>query len=284
MNILIGVAAWLVALIAFRLNAIEALAIWAPLVIVPLGLELIPSTRWIRLAQPVAAVLAALSFALAPGTPAAALAAPWALICVAMAILGATRFFRRRPFNLVETFIDAALGLVAVGGFGLIMSRAGLKPGGFAEPIVLLTAVHFHYTAFAAPLLIALAARRAGPRGPILVAGAAVVMATPMLAVGFNLHSPVLKIAAVALIAAGLAIFAWELVRLAQDEPDGRTRLLLGIASFSIFWGMALAGLYSIGEFRERLIVQIPAMAWSHGILNGFGFATCGLLAARRWR
>jgi hypothetical protein len=88
----------------------------------------------------------------------------------------------------------------------------------------------------------------------------------------------------VLVIASGLVLFAWQLVRLAVDEPRGGSRALLGIAGFSIFWGMALAGLYSIGEFRERLIVEIPAMAWSHGILNGIGFATCGLLGARAWR
>ena len=278
-----GTLAWVAAMAILRLNVIEAMALWAPLVVVPLGLDSIPGTRWIRLAQPVAAILAGVSFAFAPGTTAAALAAPWALVCFSMAILGASRFLRRRPFDFLETFVDAALGLVAVGGWGLVMSRADMKPAGFEEPIVLLTAVHFHYTAFAAPLLIALAGRKAGPRRPILFAGSGVVLSTPMLAAGFTLHIPALKLLAVLGIVASLVIFAWELVRLSQDEPDGRTRFFLGIAAFSIFWGMALAGLYSIGEFRERFLVEIPAMAWSHGILNGFGFATCGLLAARRW-
>ncbi len=280
----IGAVVWLAATIALRLSAIESLFLWAPLVVVPLGLEMIPDARWIRRTQPFAAILAAASFSLSPGIPAAALAAPWALVCAAMALLGATRFFRRGRWDPVETCVDAALVLIAVGGAGLVMSRAGLKPGGYAEPIVLLTAVHFHYTAFAAPLLIGLAARRAGPRRSILFSGAAVVIGTPMLAAGFTLYIPILKFVAVLVIVTGLLNFAWELVRISQDEPAGRTRVLLGIAAFSIFWGMALAGLYSVGEFREQLLVQIPAMAWSHGILNGFGFATCGLLGARAWR
>jgi hypothetical protein len=281
---LLGVPVWVVTVLAFRLPVIDALFLWAPLVVVPLGLELIPIHRAIRPAQLGTALLAAASFGWPQGTRAAALAAPWAILCGAMALWGAIRFFRRGRWDPVETCVDAALVLIAVGGFGLVMSRAGLKPGGFEEPIVLLTAVHFHYTGFAAPLIIGLAGRRAGPRRSILLAGAGVVLGTPILAAGFTLHIPALKFVAVLAIAAGLAIFAWELVRLAVDEPRTRPRLLLGIAAFSIFWGMALAGLYSFGEFRQHLLVEIPAMAWSHGILNGFGFATCGLLAARVWR
>jgi hypothetical protein len=284
----IGAVVWLAATIALKLSVIESLFLWAPLVVVPLGLDLIPRSGWldraIRLAQPWAALLAAASFVADPGQTAALLAAPWALVCLSMAAWASIRFFRRGRWDFAETFVDAALGLIAVGGWGFVMSRAGMKPAGFGEPIVLLTAVHFHYTAFVAPLLVGMAARRAGPRRPILFSGAAVVIGTPMLAAGFTLYIPAVKIVAVFLIAAGLAVFAWELTRLAVDEPLARTRTLLGIAAFSIFWGMVLAWLYSYGEFRQRVMVEIPAMAWSHGVLNALGFATCGLLGARAWR
>jgi hypothetical protein len=284
MNLIAGGAVWLIATIAFRLSVIESLTLWAPLVVVPLGLELLtPRRRWMSIVLMGAAFLAAASFRHPPGALAAAFAAPWALVCGALALWGAVRFFRRR-WDPVETIIDAALGLIAVGGAGLVMSRAGMKPGGFDEPIVLLTAVHFHYTAFAAPLLIGLAGRKAGPRRGILFAGAAVVLATPGLAAGFTLRLPLLKIVAIAAIAAGLVVFAWQLARIAIDETRGAPRALLGVAAFSIFWGMALAGLYGVGEFLQRPIIDIPAMAWSHGILNGFGFATCGLLGARAWK
>jgi hypothetical protein len=280
-----GVFVWLVSTIVFKLGPIESLFLWAPLGVVPLGLELIQVRSIVRPLQFSAALCAAASFHFAPGTRAALLAAPWALFCGALALWGAIRFLRRwGRFDPVETCIDAALILIAVGGWGLVMSRAGMKPAGFTEPIVLLTAVHFHYTGFAAPLLIGLAARHSGPRKPLLAAGAGVVAATPILAIGFTMRLPLLKLAAVSVIAASLILFAWELTRFAVDEPRGRTRALLGIAAFSIFWGMALAGLFAIGEFRERVIVDIPAMAWSHGILNGIGFATCGLLGARAWR
>jgi hypothetical protein len=280
---MIGALVWTVATAAFGLTIIESLALWAPLVVVPLGLDLIAEVpRLLRRIQLPAAALAAASFAGEPGLLAGAMAVPWALFCIALAFVGAARFFRRRDRFSTELLIDAALGLIAVGGWGLVMSRAGLKPAGFQEPIVLLTAVHFHYTAFAAPLIAALAARKAGPRRSIFAAGTAVVIATPALAIGFTLHVAILKLIAIATIALGLVALAWELVRLATSLPETRPRVLAGLAAFSIFWGMALAILYGIGEYSGRPIIGIPAMAWSHGILNGFGFATGGLLALRR--
>lgn len=280
-----GAVAWLAATIAFQLNVIESLFLWAPLVVVPLGLDqagrLPPA---IRIAQPGAAILAAASFGFSPGTTAAALAAPWAIFCFALALVGAARFLKRRNWRSVETFVDAALGLIAVGGWGFLMSRAGMKPAGFQEPIVLLTAVHFHYTGFSAPLLAGLAGRRAGPRRPILLAGALVVVGTPILAAGWTLHLPLLKVIAVGAISAGLVILAMELVWIATDLPRALPRALLGIAGISIFCGMTLAVFYAAFEYAQPSQFGIPVMAWSHGILNGFGFATCGLLGARAWR
>jgi hypothetical protein len=276
---LAGAVVWLAATIAFKLNAIESLFLWAPLVVVPLGLDLILPSGPLRIAQPAAALLAAASYAFEPGGLAAALAAPWAVFCAALAVVGAIRFIKRREF-----FVDAALGLIAVGGWGFLMSRAGMKPAGFEEPIVLLTAVHFHYAGFVAPLLAALAARRAGPRRPILIAGAAIVIGTPVLALGWTLHVPALKMIAVSAISGGLFILSMEMTWIATDTPRELPRALTGVAAFSIFLGMVFAVLYGIGELVNFSYIGIPAMALSHGILNGFGFATCGLLGARGWR
>jgi hypothetical protein len=51
------------------------------------------------------------------------------------------------------------------------------------------------------------------------------------------------------------------------------------LSSVALAAGMALAGAYAVGEFRETLWLGIPVMAWSHGLLNGVGFVLCGLLA-----
>jgi len=44
---------------------------------------------------------------------------------------------------------------LAVGGAWLVASRLGMRPMGIQEPIVLLTAVHFHYAGFATATIAA---------------------------------------------------------------------------------------------------------------------------------
>jgi hypothetical protein len=160
-----------------------------------------------------------------------------------------------------------------VGGIHLVSSRLGHPLAGFPEPIVLLTAIHFHYTAFAAPILASLAGRTLGP-----VAGLGLVGGTPLLAAGF-LFSPKLKAAAVGVLVlcvSGLALAQFAaLPRLTRRGG----RLLLGLSSISVIAGMILAAIYEHGFYTGRSWLSIPQMAWSHGILNGVGFSLGGLLA-----
>ena len=67
-----------------------------------------------------------------------------------------------------EVCLDAGLLYLAVGGTWTVIARAGLRPLGFPDLIVLLTAVHFHYAGFALLVLAGLVAgRSAAPRpGP----------------------------------------------------------------------------------------------------------------------
>jgi YndJ-like protein len=282
-----GAFLWLIALLIPGIGVIEMLFLWAPLVIIPLGLDLIPTPdglfgridRAVRMIQPFAAAFAVASFLFPPGWNALLFAIPWVAVCGALALLGAARFARRGRWDPVELCTDAALGLIAVGGFGLAASRLGLALG-FKEPIILLTAVHFHYTGFVAPLLIGFAGRKLGPKAPVLFAAAAVVLGSPLTAIGF-MFSPTLKFIAVLWIAMGMIVFAWLLMRVAAVVTDNRPRFLFMLASLSLLIGMGLVAVYSIGEVRQRLLIEIPAMAWFHGIVNAGGFATCGLLGAR---
>lgn len=287
---LAGAALWLIAFLIPGIGVIEMLFLWAPLVIVPLGLDLVPRPeglfgridRAVRIGQPFAAAFAVVAFLFPPGAMALTFAAPWVAVCGALALLGAARFAKRRRWDPAEMCTDAALGLIAVGGFGLAASRFGL-PLGFKEPIILLTAVHFHYTGFVAPLLIGFAGRKLGPRWPVLFAASAIILGSPLTAIGF-MFSPTLKVIAALWIAAGMIVFAGLLMRVAAAAPANLPRFLFMLASLSLLIGMGLVAVYSIGEYRQRLLIAIPAMAWFHGIANAGGFATCGLVAARMWK
>ena len=292
-----------VAVFTGAFGMIETLVMLAVLVVVPLALHLSapaanPEPANNRLSafikrvghphilaqklQPFAAVLVPVAFLLPTGTVAGALALPWLLVCGLIALSGALAFYQRRV-RTIETFVmNAGLMMVPVGGAHLVLSRLGMKSAGFAEPIVLLTAIHFHYTAFAAPVMAAELGKRVraalAPAYPMYAATAlGLVAATPLTAIGF-LFSPLLKVIAAVLVCTsvmGLCLLALLAV---SDLPNRAAKNLISLSAICGALGMALAALYASGEFAGRLLITIPQMAAIHGVLNGLGFVSCGLL------
>jgi len=162
-----GALVWLgLATVAYavlpRLNVYELMFLLAPLVIVPLSLALTPGvyahSRPLRLAcfiQPAAALVVVASFAVGPGALAGGLTLPWLSVCALIALTGLANLQGISLRDASALTARAGMLYLAGGGAALALSRAGLAPFGLAEPIVLLTAVHFHFTGFAVPALAA---------------------------------------------------------------------------------------------------------------------------------
>jgi hypothetical protein len=242
---------------------IVKLFLLAPFVIVPLGIRLaarlgqdekvLPLYRFGSLLQPFAALFAALSFLLPPGNQAGLLTIPWLSFTLITALWGGLRIFRGGFSSAQQACLSAGLILLSIGGAGLVLTRLGLSPFGFREPIVLLVAVHFHFTAFVAPILAGAAGcfiDREWPaaRRPFLFVALGVIAASPLIALGF-IFSPLLKIVSVLGLASSLgllgsSILHSEEVRLLAREDPSR------LSSASILAGMILAGIYAWGEFR----------------------------------
>ena len=266
------------------------------LVIVPLGLDLIRSQTpallaWIpaRIAirlQPIGAILAAASFALPAGHAAGALASVWLTVSVLLGLAAAGSVLRGpRPRSPEDVCTLAALLYLPAGGMGLLLTRAGAEPMGFVEPIVLLTAVHYHFAAFAGPLLAGQIGRLVRGRGspqwrlPYIVAASGAVVGPGLLGAGWATFSPALKIVAALVLAAshaGLAVMAGVAAPSLRPAP---ARWLLWVSCGSVLVGMVLASVYAVGEFLEIPAIGIPRMASTHGLANGLGFTFCGLLA-----
>jgi hypothetical protein len=253
---------------------IELLFLVAPFAVVPLVLRLLDAPRPLRVAVWPLALLATASFAVPTGPWAAALAAPWAACSAVGAIWGLTRLRRDWP-RLLET---AGLLLWPVGGAHLVASRLGMEVLGFQEPIVLLTAVHFHYTGLALPVLAARSLEKTPWPRLHLAASAAAVGGTPLLAVGF-LTSDALQLAAAWLVSLGVWGLAASQVGCRRRLHAPTARDLLSLSSAAATAGMTLAGIYALGEFLGRDWLPIPAMAAGHGVLQGLGFVLCGLAA-----
>lgn len=223
------------------------------------------------------------AFFLPTGPWSGLLTLPWAALCAILALAGLFSLaLRDDGLGAPQLLIAAGFQFLQVGAAWLFASRWGLGPMGFTEPIVLLTAVHFHFTGFAGSLVAAAASLRirAPGRAPLLAAAAlGMVLGTPLLAVGF-VFSPSLKFAASLLLAASFAgLAALTLASLpALARP---ARALLGVSSASVLAGMALAAAYSVGELRGAATIELSWMPLTHGVLNGLGFCLCGLLG---WR
>jgi hypothetical protein len=275
-----------------QLGLIELLFFLGPLVVVPLGLELFTRlnnyaetskvARAARLVQFPAALLVFGSFYFERGTPAAVLALPWFVVGSLLGCHGLKRLISPGWKTRKAACVIASFLYLPIGCAWLVASRFGLNPIGFQEPIVLLTAVHFHFAGFAAPLMTCAAAKPlANPSvavSRVLDAVAVGVLVGPgMLAAGFVV-GPHLKLMAALLLVTSEAGLGFLFLVACRHLRPRWTRVLVGLSAASVFGAMGLAGVWAIGEFPLQQFVHLAEMAKFHGMANALGFTICGLL------
>lgn len=285
-----GVVIWLASVWLLSLPLAAAILLFAPLVLLPPAIWLIDARvvssaerRILRLAswlQLPAATALAISFAFPQGGLAAALAVPWLLVTLLLALTGACRLWHTTWRLNGELAITAALLMIAVGGGWAFVSRAGLRPQNFSLAIVLLTAVHFHYAGFVLPLLAGLTVKElTGEPLPVSIDRVLLVLilaGVPLVGVGISL-SPQIEVVAALMLAAGCALFAWRQTIVALRSHHATRVTLLAISSFALVSAMIPAAIYAYGEFTTMPWLDIPTMIRTHGAFNAFGFATCGI-------
>lgn len=271
---------------------IERLLMLAVLVFIPLALSLVAAKEpclafsyAIRL-QPIGAALVVVSFFLRTSLLAGAATLAWMLTTFFVALFGLWRLWQRWKttasiFPLEELCIDAGLAYVVVGSGWLLLSRLGLNPMNFSDNIVLLTAVHFHYAGFSAPILTGLAGRSIQSgifRKFYLAAATGVIAGPPLVAAGITLSRTVEVFSALVL---ATSLFGLAMLTMFIIAPTMKPlpRLLLVLSSMSVVVTMMFACLYAYGRFAGIETISIPLMAQVHGISNALGFVLCGLLA-----
>ena len=167
-----------------------------------------------------------------------------------------------------------------VGGLWLFASRLGLQPVGFREPIVLLTAIHFHYAGLMAAVLTGLAASRLEKNRAawyLRMALSCAVVGPGLLGLAF-LAGPKFKLAAVVLMVIGEYGLALATMRIGMADARGFGGRMLLLGSGSVVLGMFLAGVWAIGEYPLHAFVNLEQMARFHGVLNSVGFGLCSLV------
>lgn len=268
---------------------IPSLLVVAVLVVVPLGLSAC-AVRPVGIERSVgpwllpAGFLAAISLCLPSGPVAAMAAVPWLLACSLLALGAVIDRVRFRDVGFGGLGDSAARCFVPIGAAWLVASRLGLQPMGFVEPIVLLTAIHFHFAGFTAPILVARGLQRFGVAGRSrrVLQGALLgsVVGPWVLAAGFVI-SPALKLVAVAVIGSSLVALAVIALASLGSMTRKSARVLLAASSISVLLGMTLALVYAIGEYTGKWWLLIGHMERTHGWIQGVGFALLGLSA---WR
>src|SRR5882757_4350502 len=294
-EVLLGAVVWL-GLVAGtwsgwpQLGVIELLFLLAPWIVIPLATALIPSldesdpptvlrpaARWIIFS---AAALATISFFLPTGIIAASVASAWLLVCSLFALRGARRLLQYRAHSFSQFCFAAGEAYLIVGGTWLVASRLGLQPVGFQEPIVLLTAVHFHFAGFLSAVLAGLTYERlrATRWSKLLGAALAGVVAGPALLGLAFLVGPRMKLTGVILIVTGQFGLAAGMVRVALGNVNPLARAMLLLSSGCVAVGMALAASWALGEYPLQPFVDLGRMERVHGTLRAVGFGICGLI------
>jgi YndJ-like protein len=275
-----------------RLTTIELLFLLGPLVIVPLGLGLClqlngktqigPPIRVARILQVPAALCLVTSFWFPQGIVAMVAAFPWIVFGGLVGLEGLLALVRGQFRKLKSACMIVSFLYLPIGCAWLVASRLGLSPMHFQEPIVLLTAVHFHFAGFAAPVLASAAGVEAEKKAVVyrraFKAIAVGVLAGPgLLAAGFVI-GPHLKLAMALLVACseiGLSLFFLASVAALRSRL---AQVFVTISAASVLFAMSLAGLWAIGEFPLQPFVHLDEMAKFHGFANAVGFVLCGLV------
>ena len=291
-----GVVVWLLLLPTTtsdlrETEVIHKVVFFAVLVVVPLGLSLVPSQeqqwhslyRVVVFAQPIALLPTIASFFVENGTLSAVLSSAWLVLTMLVALFGLIRFKSRGLYPIAEASIDAGLLYLPVAGVWLVVYRLGIQPFDYGETIILLTVIHFHFAAFAALIIAGMSGRvlasRKHPQQVFRISVLAMVAAMPLVAAGIT-SSAWLGFIGTLLLTVGLLMLdvltvGWVI----RAIPSTSSRLLLLIGVLCNFSAMVLACLYAYSLPMKILIIDIPTMALTHGVLNAFGFVGCSLLA-----
>ena len=293
----------------------------APAVIVPLGLALVASSAAATNERLSLAYRAAVFFlpldVLAsgpgwmapPGHPNAILCArEHVVVCGLIAFYGAGRALARFRDDggangasggrlrgiftpIPELAMDVGMMLLPVGSVWLLASRSAAPLAGFHEPIVTLTAAHFHYAGFAAPVILGgvgrlFALAEAKTARAYAIGTFTVCAGIPLTAIGIMTTHAVEATAAIAL-ACGMLVACALLVLVVPRRAAERSKIaavLFAVSGMALLGTMGLAATFALTSSAGRTStfsgpLSVQTMIDFHGGGNALGFALGALLA-----
>lgn len=256
------------------MTLIDGVLVLAAVVVVPLALPLLIDRVDVRLWLAAGALTAPALLLPRGSVGAVALALPWAVVASVTALAHGLQWIRRPRWGLDDLARPVALAYLAGAAGSLVASRWGFTFRHLVEPIVQLTAIHYSYAGFVAPVLARCVRRRIGgaaaPTALLLL-----LVAPPIVAAGFVTRWAVFQVGGAVL----LTTATWTLAVVTLRHLRGEA--LLVVSAVAVVVPMALAVSWAAGQFWAVPALSIPQMARTHGLLNALGFSLCGTLG---WR
>lgn len=278
-NIIVGLACYIIFLICewSNVNPVEAIILLSILLCIPMSFCIIDKRarngsyvlfyKSVSFLYPIAAICAMLAFV----TNQYIFAIIWFVYTGIVALFGINRLLERGWTPLEETAIDSAFIYLFLGGFWFFASVAKLSIMHFSSDIILLTAAHFHYSAFLLPLSAGLIGRKREKSSKVYDAIMFIIVISPMtVAIGIT-YSRVFEFFAVFLYLCaiyGYGIYVWRAKFNAISA-----KILLIISSSTLMVTIMFSLIYSYGNLKHVMTITIAQMVWIHGVVNGIGVA-----------
>ncbi|MBT2580611.1 YndJ family protein [Bacillus sp. ISL-8] len=278
-NIIFGLACYIIFLICewSNVNPVEAIILLSILLFIPMSFCIIDKKKrngsyvlfykFVSFLYPIAAISAMLAFV----TNHFFFALLWFAYTGIVALFGVSRLLERGWKPIEETAIDSAFIYLFLGGFWFFASVAKVSIMNFSSDIVLLTAAHFHYSAFLLPLSAGLIGRKREKRSKVYDAIMFIIVISPMtVAIGIT-YSRIFEFFAVFIYLCaiyGYGVYVWR-----TKFNTISAKVLLVLSSSTLMVTIMFSLIYSYGNFKQVMTITIAQMVWIHGVVNGIGVA-----------
>ncbi|WP_144523294.1 YndJ family protein [Bacillus pumilus] len=203
-------------------------------------------------------------------------ASGWLLYTILLALFGFFRLLKRGIFPLHELMIDGAWMYLALGGLWFWLYTADIQVMTFSPIIVLLTVIHFHYSAFFIPLFYGFLGRQQAKERALYKAAGWVILLSPvMIAVGIS-FSRLFDTFSVILYVVALYIYGILCMKIRFRSTFAKGLVVL--SSIVLMGTIVLSLLYSAGMLMRVTYISIDQMIWFHGSINAFFVILPGLI------
>ncbi|WP_421384958.1 YndJ family protein [Bacillus salacetis] len=285
---MINLTAGILSLLLFLLSEkdsfflVEALLLFAVGVLIPLCFPLINDVDRNGKRQPTMVLIRRLYF-IAPLSVAAAflldiegLYLIWVLFTLLLAAAAVLRVLERGVQIIEETAIDTAFLYLPLGSLWLLAYGMKFDVLGFSGLIVLLTAIHFHYSAFAIPLFTGMLKRRTTSFQTLHNSIAVIVIASPMtIALGIT-YSDFLEFTSVLIYTVAIYLYAFLVFKYKWKSYAGKIPVIL--SSVILISTISFSLVYSFGAVTPFSTLTISEMIYIHGLTNAIGVTLLGLI------